>query len=323
MSQSRHRPGSVQLGMALLLACPALSLTMGGACAADFAAASAARAFLHPASAVPAQAAAARNTDSASLQRAAPGSGGADSRLTPGPAAGRAAGGLNKPDLLAQRAILPPRGEVPGPSGTPNARLSGGGKRKNPALAGLLSAIVPGAGQAYLGSQSAYGYLGVEVAAWTAHFATKSTGNAKEKEYKRYADSHWSFERYRDPNSADCTVDGHSDNGVQDSTLVMLYETRRNDWYEDIGKLSIYSCGWDSPANRLKYRDMRRDSNTFLSHARTATSVILLNHLVSALMAARGAAKHNLKLTGGLELDWKVTPSLAQTSGSVTLRQRF
>lgn len=226
------------------------------------------------------------------------------------------------PARHAQRAILPPRTDA-APAGTPDARLAAPTGRKNPALAGLLSALVPGAGQAYLGSQSAYGFFGVEVVAWTAHFATKATGDAKEKEYKRYADAHWTFERYRDQNSGPCTVDGHSDGGVQDSTLVMLYTTRRNDWYEDIGKLSIYSCGWDAPGNRIKYRDMRHDSNTFLSHARTATSVILLNHLVSALLAARGAARHNVHLTRGLELDWKVTPSLAQTSGTLTLRQTF
>ena len=92
---------------------------------------------------------------------------------------------------------------------------------------------------------------------------------------------------------------------------------------EDIGKLQIYACGWDNQDNRAAYRDMRHDSNSFLSKSRTATSVILLNHLVSALLAARGATKHNLQIAGGLELDWKITPSLTHTSGRVMLRQTF
>lgn len=224
--------------------------------------------------------------------------------------------------LLAQRAIESGRGG-PKAGDTPDARVTKPTGRKSPALAGLLSAVVPGAGQAYLHNQSGYAFFGVEVAAWLAHFSLRDTGKDKEREYKRFADGHWSFERYRDPNSGPCTADGHSDRGVQDSTLVFLYDTRRDDWYEDIGKLTIYSCGWDSPANRLFYRDLRNDSNDFLRAARYATSVILLNHIVSALAAAKGAASHNQHLTGGLELQIDLQASLVRPGATVALRQTF
>lgn len=223
--------------------------------------------------------------------------------------------------LLAQRAIEPPGGPRAGDQ--PDARLSQPAGRKSPALAGLLSAILPGAGQAYLGSQSAYAFLGVEIAAWVAHLSLRDTGKDKEREYKRFADAHWTFERYRDQNSGPCTVDGHSDNGVQDSTLVFLFDTRRDDWYEDIGKLTIYSCGWDSPDNRLFYRDMRGDSNDFLRASRYATSIVLLNHIVSALAAAKGAASHNQHLTGNLDLQLDLQASILRPGATVTLRQTF
>lgn len=223
--------------------------------------------------------------------------------------------------LLAQRAIEPPDGPRAGE--TPDARIPGPRGRKSPALAGLLSAILPGLGQAYLGQQSAYAFLGIEAAAWIAHASLRDTGKDKEREYKRYADAHWTFERYRDPNSGPCTSDGHSDQGVQDSTLVFLYETRRDDWYEDIGKLTIYSCGWDSPDNRLFYRDMRDDSNDFLRASRYATSIVLLNHIVSALAAAKGAASHNQHLTGNLDLQIDLEASLLRPGATVALRRTF
>lgn len=223
--------------------------------------------------------------------------------------------------LLAQRAIEPPDGPRRGE--TPDARMPGPRGRKSPALAGLLSAVLPGLGQAYLGQQSAYAFLGIEAAAWIAHASLRDTGKDKEREYKRYADAHWTFERYRDPNSSPCTSDGHSDQGVQDSTLVFLYETRRDDWYEDIGKLTIYSCGWDSPDNRLFYRDMRDDSNDFLRASRYATSIVLLNHIVSALAAAKGAASHNQHLTGNLDLQIDLEASLLRPGATVALRRTF
>jgi hypothetical protein len=161
------------------------------------------------------------------------------------------------------------------------------------------------------------------VAGWVARTSLYDTGNDKERQYKVYADAHWDWGRYRDPNSGPCTPDGHSDGGIQDSTLVFLYETRRNDFYEDIGKLSIYSCGWDSPANREIYQGMRDDSYDFLRRGRTATMIIFLNHLASAVHAARGATAHNRRLAGNLEVDVELTASLVNPRARVALSRRF
>jgi len=207
---------------------------------------------------------------------------------------------LDSQILLAQRVIDPPG---------PNGRVRSAGEketgRKNPAVAGLLSAAIPGAGQLYNGSSLGYLFLGIEAAAWISHVSMHETGMDKQDQFKGFADAHWSWDRYRDPTFEDCPTDGHSDGGVQDSTLQMLYDRRRDDYYEDIGKLSIYACGWDNQRNRDEYRDMRDDSNDFLRNARYATTVVFLNHLVSALHAARGAARHNARLAGNTEIDLK------------------
>jgi hypothetical protein len=237
--------------------------------------------------------------------------------------------GVERPLLVEEFLAAGPEAPlpvVPGaaadlPSGTGD--VPGVDGKRSPVLAGLLSLLVPGAGQFYNGSRSGWLFLGIEAAGWLTYASTRETGHDIEAQYKRFADGHWTFERYRDQNSTDCTTNGHSDNGVQDSTLVFLYETRRDDYYEDIGKLDIYSCGWDMSANREIYREMRNDSNDFLRASRTAGTVVFLNHLVSAVLAARGAARHNATLPGGTEVGFHVSPSIANPGATLLLSRRF
>jgi hypothetical protein len=205
----------------------------------------------------------------------------------------------------------------------PDARIDAPEGRKSPAVAGALSLFIPGAGQFYNGQKIGYLFLGVEAAAWIAYGSMRTTGRREEEQYRDFADAHWSFLRYRDPTFEDCPTVGHSDGGVQDSTLMFLYDTRPGDFYEDIGKLLIYSCGWDTQANRDIYLGMREHSNDFLRRARYATTVVFLNHLVSAIHAARGAAGHNARLKGGteLKLGWSVNP--VEPGASLALVRRF
>ncbi len=224
--------------------------------------------------------------------------------------------------LVAQRALDGPetalpdaRMETPNPPGVD-------GKR-SPVLAGLLSLVLPGAGQFYNGNRSGWFFLGIEAAGWITYASTRQTGQDIETQYKRFADGHWTFERYRDDSFEDCPTNGHSDDGTPDSTLVVLYDTRRDDYYEDIGKLDIYSCGWDQQANREHYRDMRNESNDFLRASRTAGTVVFLNHLVSGILAARGAAKHNASLPGGAELGIQLNPSFTNPGAVMTVSRRF
>lgn len=205
----------------------------------------------------------------------------------------------------------------------PDARLPKREGERSPLKVGLMSLVVPGAGQFYNKSSAAWAFLGIEAAGWVAWASMRDTGHEIEDRYKRFADAHWSFERYRDPSFEDCPPNGHSDGGVQDSTLVLLYDTRRDDYYEDIGKLDIYFCGWDAPASLAEYRDMRDQSNSFLRNSRYALTAVFLNHLVSAIHAARGAAQHNARLPGGAELGLELSPSITNPGAALIVSRRF
>ena len=80
-------------------------------------------------------------------------------------------------------------------------------------------------------------------------------------------------------------------------------------YYEMIGKYEQYNPGWDDAdvtdqdyltnvsANFLAYRDMRGDANDSYTTARTASYLLVANHLLAALHSAWRAAKFNRELT--------------------------
>lgn len=206
---------------------------------------------------------------------------------------------------------------------TPDARLPKPAGHRSPVKAALLSLAIPGAGQFYNGSNTGYLFMGVEATGWVAWASLRSTGHDIEDRFKAYADRHWTFERYRDPNSGGCPTGGHSDGGLQDSTLVYLHDNRPDDYYEDIGKLDIYACGWDAATNRSHYQDMRDESNSFLRNSRYAMTMVFLNHLVSAVHAARGAAHTNARLAAGMDLGVHLSPSIVNPSARLTLSRHF
>lgn len=69
--------------------------------------------------------------------------------------------------------------------------------RYSPLTAGLLSAVVPGAGQFYTKSywQSA-SFLGAEVLVWIAYAMYERQGNQRTDAFRQFADLHWSVVRY-------------------------------------------------------------------------------------------------------------------------------
>jgi hypothetical protein len=175
-------------------------------------------------------------------------------------------------------------------------------KRTSPALAFLFSAGVPGAGQFYNGNRRAFAYLAVEAVAWIAYFSFRSSGNNKEDEFKDFADVHWDLERYR-ASAGDSTCMWSQD---ADSLIVYFSENNRDHYYEDIGKLEAYACGWDSQDNRREYRDIRSESNDLKSWSRRSLMVVFLNHLVSAVDAFRTARSRELKIAPETELQMTI-----------------
>lgn len=180
--------------------------------------------------------------------------------------------------------------------------------QKSPALAFGLSLLLPGAGQAYEGRWApAILFFGAEAASWTAWYVWKDKGKDKEREYQAFADMHWNPVRYwawRDSYQAryDTTWWTHR-----------LPERKGQEYYEMIGKYDQFAAGWkdypsewleDPPEDnrgyvgrdslRARYEDLRVESNRYLKRAGYMMGAVVINRVLSAIVALRGAEEEEI-----------------------------
>lgn len=181
------------------------------------------------------------------------------------------------------------------PASAPVAVGAGHRPPRSARLAGLLSAAVPGAGQIYGRSWiKAAAFMAIETAAWVGYSHYTNEGDAMRKEFRAYADQHWSRERWHA-----AYVEG------QDPSTHALPEYNTQQYYEMIGKYDQFMKGWDdwSPGgpnlteNRYYYESRRREHNEQLKNASKCAMAALGNHLVSALDAAWTVRRGNHSLS--------------------------
>jgi hypothetical protein len=219
-------------------------------------------------------------------------------------------------DLLAQRAV---RDEVGEPKSVSEERAA---RRKSPGKALLLSAAVPGTGELYNGSNRGFIFLGVEALSWLAYFSFDASGDEKEVEFERFADTHWDIDRLKesltDPNCPDPRPDSLDIVRIED-----FRESNDQHYYEDVGKLDVYQCGWDAPQNRDSYRSIRRESNRLLTNARRAKTVAFINHIASAVDAFLLAKRYNKSLGQGIDMKLEMIADVQNPRGKVTFTRRF
>ena len=167
--------------------------------------------------------------------------------------------------------------------------------------AAALSAAVPGAGQAYVGSRWVWGYALAEAAGLTAHWIWRRRGHELQNDAAAYVGSpaepgsRWSFERWEQGTNQDA------------STLRALYAQDRNAFYDEIARDPGLLAGWlgNPSTTRTTFGDLRRHADDRLRYARYSATAVWINHLVSAVDALRIARLHNLPLGGGTRLGFE------------------
>lgn len=262
-------------------------------------------------------AAASREEGSALLPKLLPSAFGAPARRTWGSHGATSVGGW---DGFGQRHML---AAVP-------AAPSGGGRSEGPpksvGRALLYSAILPGAGELYAGSwRRAAVFFGLEVVGWGVYLNWNDKGKDIEDEFRARADTTWSPLSYLAWRNSTISRNSSITHALPCSSFVANITSsttvpealagcagaERQQYYELIGKYNQFVAGWedlsdqngfvrptevDSAENflseiRLTYEDRRNDSNRFLKRASTVGGLILVNHVISAVDAARVAKK--------------------------------
>lgn len=190
---------------------------------------------------------------------------------------------------------------------------------KTPILAGLMSVVIPGAGQIYnedywIGAI----FLAAEATLIYVGLTYDKKGDDQTTSFEKYADQNWSVVDYAEwlntYENADITIDpdetkppwervNWSELNAAETGSHHLPLHGEQQYYELIGKYHQYSPGWNdytgganhdlvSP-NLLYYSGERGKANDFYSTAKTAVIGIYINHFISALEAVWGATRFN------------------------------
>lgn len=203
-------------------------------------------------------------------------------------------------------------------------------KQKSPVVAGLLSLVLPGAGEFYTGEYlKAAIFFALEAGLVTTGLIYDKKGDDKTIEYQNYADDyknpshHWSVVRYAEWLAQ---TEGADLSKILISSDETLPPWQRINWvelnaaekgshrlpphgdqqyYEMIGKYHQYSPGWndfsggtvsDLSTNFLIYSGMRGEANDFYNVASGAVIGIYINHFLSALDGVWSAVQYNNNL---------------------------
>ncbi|MFM7231793.1 MAG: hypothetical protein ACKO3S_07395 [bacterium] len=184
----------------------------------------------------------------------------------------------------------------------------------------VLSGVVPGAGQYYVGEGSAWFYLAVEAAGWAGR--TMSGRRARELRDEAAAfvgdpndpAAGWSFARYE------------AASGGSASVLEALWVGDREAYYQALASDPTYRAGFigPNPTNSSDaYRGLRDDSQARFRNQRLYSALLWLNHAVSAFDALRAARLHNLPIRRNIELQLGGRLKRGQPDLRATLVRRF
>ncbi len=239
--------------------------------------------------------------------------------------------------------------------------------KKSVFLAGLLSVVVPGAGEIYTENYIKAGiFLAIEAAAITAAVIYDQKGNDQTEVFENFANSYWSANRY-----AQWTVDNLQNlvptiseselnfyqtsvipNGQVDynllnqmERLIGSYYSHQLDpygtqqYYEMIGKYHQFNPGWDDFGNppfepydpdnytvtdKFRYYSGERNkANDFYSTAKTAVTIVILNHIISAVDAAWSASRYNKSLETKVSLEKQTVGFYTEYYPQLNLKVRF
>ncbi len=162
-----------------------------------------------------------------------------------------------------------------------------------PGKAALLSLILPGAGELYLGHKNFFTFfLSTEITTWTSLIGNHLFYQHLVREYQIYARQHAGF-------NPDIPRDDRFwvDIGKYDDIYSFNEQRERQRNFEDLYALTPDNYWhWDNHANRLKYDSKRIHANLVDNKRVYFQLAIVLNHLISGINALRLARKHNRAL---------------------------
>ena len=188
---------------------------------------------------------------------------------------------------------------IPGAAKEFSQNLGTASAKKNVGLALIYSLLLPGMGELYVGDYSTGKYFTMgEAALWLTYTSFELYGTWLRDDARSFAAFH-----------AGVNPDGKDDQFFVDiGNFLNTYEynekklrDREPDKLYDVN--STYFWQWDSDPNRASYRGLRISHDRVFNNTRFVVAAIIVNHVVSAVNAARLAISHNDAVDEAMLLD--------------------
>ncbi len=189
----------------------------------------------------------------------------------------------------------------------------GGGEKKSVFLAVTYSLLLPGMGELYAGDYSTGKYFTIaEGGLWIALAGVNYYASWLEDDAHSFAAQHAGF-----------SLAGKSDQffidvGNFQSAQAYNDQARRDRDYNQLYNVQAgMNWNWDNAANQNIYRDRRVSSENMFNNARFVAAAIAVNHVISAISAARVAVGHNKSAdqTGSIDVHARVIGALGRPDG--------
>lgn len=171
--------------------------------------------------------------------------------------------------------------------------LESAGSRKNVGLAVLYSLLVPGMGELYAGNYESGKYFTVaEGALWLGFGGMNWYASSQQNDARSFAAQHAgiSTEGKSDQYFIDVgdfqNTYAYNDQVLRSRDPEKLYDPASSDYWN-----------WDEEGNRSVYRDRRVSADQVFNSTRFVVAAIAVNHVVSAINAARAVISHNRNLS--------------------------
>ena len=222
---------------------------------------------------------------------------------------------------------------------------AGGVDKRRIVTSVLLSAIVPGLGEAYVwyGSRELSTlariplFLAAEGFFWHGYFHNHAKGKDYKEYYEKYADEHWSLDRFllQHPcceNVGGCESYQEYNNLERCDYNFFIYtpkEIDEEEYYENIGKYDAFVFGWDDwngqsdywTPHRRVYWELRKISDDYLLKGDNFLMYLLVNRVVSMIDA--GWLAYRMNRGDNINKGWSIDIKSVRYSPALIIGYRF
>ena len=165
-------------------------------------------------------------------------------------------------------------------------------QKKSVGLAAIASLLLPGMGELYVGSLGAGKYfLVAEGVLWLTYATFGVYGDALRDDARAFAVARAGIstagkdDQFFIDIGNFLDVGEYNDKKLRDREPSKVYDPAAGYWW-----------AWDADASRAGYRDQRVASENMYNNQKFVLAAVLINHLASAINAARSAIAHNNQL---------------------------